>query len=401
MATVVNPVVPKAGRPSDYILKQLTSSLIRVRRRVEIYESDGVSPFEIDNWDQRLIDGSISVDRTRDERRSADFILENKDRALKHDPYNGFWYDKILKAFWGIDYRDELTGELTRWEVQVGEFMIDRIDEDRFPSAVKVTGRDYAKKCLNTKLTQSLTFPAGTAVEKIIQALAANAGITKFNLPVTNRAYGGTTVFARGTERWRVMKDIADTIGYEVYFDATGRLTMQPYPDPTTSPLVWTFSPGEPDGSLIDYKRSSNDSSIFNHITVQGATIEAGGVSTTIFAEAKNENPESPTRISRIGDRTKPYESDYLTTVEEAQHMADTMLSVNSLEEYDISFSSLILPWLDASQIVGVVEEDDDPYIPKRFLLNNFTLPLGLGAMSGTAKRVTIVGSTQSLEGGL
>jgi hypothetical protein len=383
--------------PSDEVITNLVSSLIRVRRRVEIYESDGTTPWDIENWDSRLIDGSITIDRGREERRACDFRLENSDLALAHNPYDGFWYDKILKAFWGIDYQDRLTGVMTRWEIQVGEFMIDRIDEDRFPNAVKVTGRDYTKKCMITKLSQSISFPAGTAVEVIIKALASNAGITKFNLPVTNRAYAGTTIFARGTERWKVMKQIADTIGYEIYFAPNGYLTMSPYPDPTTTPLAWTFKPGGPDGSLVDYRRSSNDNNIFNHITVTGATNEVNGLTTTIFAEARNTNPNSPTRISRIGERSKNYDSDYLTTTEEAFHMATVMLNINSLEEYDVSFSSLILPWLDASMIVGVVEGEESEYVPKRFLLTNYTLPMALGPMTGTAKRVTIVGTTQGL----
>lgn len=392
--------MPQGGVPSDEVIRNLVSSLVRVRRRVEIYESDGTTPFDIPNWDARLIDGGVTVDRSREEKRACDFTLENSDQALKHEPYDGFWYDKILKAFWGIDYRDSITGVMTRWEVQIGEFMIDRIDEDRFPEAVKVTGRDYVKKCMLTKLSQSISFPAGTAVEVIIRNLAANAGIKKFNLPYTNKAYGATTVFARGTERWKVMKEIADTVGYEVYFTGDGYLTMTPYPDPTTSPLSWTFHPDAPDGSLVDYKRSSNDNSIYNHITVTGATTEVNGFSSTVFAEARNTNPTSPTRVSRVGERSKNYDSDYITTNEEAQHMANTMLSINSLEEYDVSFTSLIIPWLDASMIVGVVEGDESEYTPKRFLLNNFSLPMSLGAMTGTAKRVTIVGTTQSLEGG-
>jgi hypothetical protein len=77
---------PLLGIPPDNVLKQLTSGLVRVQRRVEIYEADMVTPWDVDNWDARLVDGSITVDRERDERRMFDFSLDNTDNALKNNP---------------------------------------------------------------------------------------------------------------------------------------------------------------------------------------------------------------------------------------------------------------------------------------------------------------------------
>lgn len=407
----LRPTVAALGAPPDEVISQLTSGLVRVSRRIEIYESDGVTPFDIPNWDARLIEGTISIDRERDERRSIDCLLDNTDRLLKNDPYAGFWYDKVLKAFWGIRYYDSVLQTWLRWETQVGEFMIDRLDEDRFPHAVKVTGRDYTKKCLNSKLAYSVSFPSGTMVEDIVKALALNAGITKFNLPITNQAYTNTLTFTRGTERWKVMQQVADTIAHEVYLMPDGSLTMQPYPDPTTSPIAWSFTQNA-GGSLVSYTRSNNDSRIFNHIIVTGAALGSDPdnapadlsqtddqASEVVFAEALNTDPGSPTRIARIGERVMPpVESDLFTSVASAQAYADAQLRISSLEEYTMSFESLILPWLDGSDIVEIVEEDSSDYTPRRFLLSNISLPLGLGTMSGTARRVTIVGTTQTQE---
>ena len=409
----LEPTAALIGAPPAEVINEITSGLLRVSRRIEIYESDGVTPFDIPNWNARLVEGTVTVDRDRDERRNLDCLLENNDKALKNDPYNGFWYDKILKAFWGIRYYDTTTAMWKRWETPVGEFMIDRLDEDRFPNAVKVTGRDYTKKCLVAKLAYSLTFQTGTRVEEIIRALAANAGVTKFALPITNQTYNKDLVFTRGTERWKVMKDIADSAGYEIYFQADGSLTMREYPDPTTNPLAWSFTQNY-GGSLVDYKRSSNDSRVYNHIIVTGATEGSGGVSTPessvfddgsntnsviVFAEAKNEDASSPTRIARLGDRVLPFDSDLFTTNEQAQEYANTQLRIASLEEYTMDFEALIIPWLDGSDIVEIVEEDRaEDFTPSRFLLSNFTIPLGLGSMTGTGRRVTIVGTRQTTE---
>lgn len=410
MADAVEPVVARMGEPDAEVIAQLTSGLVRISRRVEIYEADGVTPFDIPNWNARLVDGTVTVDRERDERRNLDLLLDNTDGLLINDPYDGFWYDKIIKVFWGIRYYSTATATWKRWETPLGEFMIDRIDEDRFPHAVKVTGRDYSKKCLNSKLPYSLSFQSGLRVEEIITALGSNAGVTKFAMPVTTQAYSEDLVFARGTDRWKVMVQLADTIGYELYFMPNGALTMRPYPDPTTSPIAWSFTNGG-GGTLVSYTRSSTDSRVFNHIMVTGAAIgtdssnvPASSVETSntdsevIFVDVRNDDPGSPTRISRIGDRVELYESDLFTSNEQALAYAQTQLRIGALEEYTMGFESLLLPWLDGSDIVEIVEDRVSEYTPRRFLLSNFTIPLGLGSMSGTARRVTVVGTKQTME---
>ena len=406
----LRPSITGLGAPPENIIGELTSGVIRVVRRVELYESDGITQFDIPNWNRRLLDGSVTIDRDRDERRAADLTLENSDGALKLNPHDGFWYDKIIKVFWGIRYIDptEIGLGWSRWELQIGEFMIDRVDESRFPNAIKVTGRDYTKKCLTSKLAYSMTFPTGMPVEEIIKNLALNAGITKFALPTTGQNYNRDLVFTRGTERWKVMQELADVIGYEVYFRGDGALTMRPYPDPSTDPLTWSFNYGG-GGSLVDYTRSSDDSRIFNHVMVTGQAQSSGGseytgeqdtTGTIIFAEVKNDVPGSPTNIERMGDRVLVYESDLFATNEAALQYARTMLRIASLEEFTMAFQSLILPWLEPSDIVEIIEDEvsASQYTPIRFLLTNMTIPLRLGPMSGTAKRVTIVGTENGLD---
>lgn len=404
----LEPELPHIGMPSDRVIQELTGGLVRVSRRVEIYEADGVTPWDVPNWDKRLIDGVVTVDRDRDERRSCDFLLDNVDRALKNDPDNGFWYDKVLKAFWGIRYFDYEQARWRRWETPIGEFLMDRIDENRFPNAVKVTGRDFTKKCIVTKLAHTMAFPQGVSVEDVVRALAANAGISKFALPITGQAYTQDLVFTRGTARWEVMKKLADLIGHEIYFRPDGYLTMRIYPDPTLSPVSWSFS-SDAGGSLVEYSKSSNDSRIYNHVIVTGATLGAepealagavtgSSVSEVVFAEAMNTDPGSPTNIERLGDRVLPYESEYFTSVTQAQEYADTMLRIAALQEYEMSFTSLVIPWLEAGDIIHIEQPDDDEYTPNRFLLSNYNLPMKLGPMTGLARRITVVGTKRNLE---
>ena len=386
--------------PPEAAVRAVLDTSSQWTRRIEIYEYDNETLWNAGGV-PRIIDGNISVDYSRDERRTLDLVLDNSDGALRHDPFDGFWYDKIIRLYRGIRYWtiDEITGKAVQdeYEACVGVFMIDRIDAQYFPHTISVTGRDFTKKMLTSKLERSMQFPAGTAVEDVLAAVAANAGIFGVILPNTGLTVDSTTVFERGTARWAVCKQVANAANHELFFNGTGYLVMRPYRDPTTSPIEYTFQTGPLVGNLISYGKSSNDARVFNHIVVAGddeINSDSNGTSTNlVFAEYRNENPDSPTRIERIGDRYTSYQSSLFDTQEKADNFAQSQLSILALEEFNIDFDSLVVPWMEAGTIVEILVPGNTPYEPTRFLLDTIKIPLKLGPMSGTGRRVTIVGS--------
>lgn len=372
------PVVPPSAAVEAAILGPSTI----VTRRVEIYEADAQTLWAKIDSTSRLTGGSISVDGTRDERRSLDLTLDNMDGLLKPDP-NGFWYDKILKVYRGV-----LAGS-TAYEAQVGEFMIDRMDQSHFPRDIKITGRDYTKKLLLSKFPQPITFTEGQLVEDLVRNIASNGGISKFVLPVTGKITGKDFTFDKGVARWEALNEIVTAYGYELFFDAQGYLTMREYQDPVTSPSVYVFETGQ-FGNLVSYSKSTNDTRIYNHVAVTGGDAD----SIPVYAEALNTEPTSPTSIAKIGDRLYEYSSPFITTVDQAQDVANKFLSIHALESYEFGFDAIVLPWLEANSIIDFYDPDPAPGDPTRFLMDTLDIPLGLDAMSATAKRVTIVSST-------
>jgi hypothetical protein len=277
---------------------------------------------------------------------------------------------------------------LTHWETQVGEFMVDRISEPHFPYEMSITGRDYTKKCMLSKFSRATQFASGNSLESIIGAIAIGAGITKRSLPATNVVVGRSFFFERNTSRWEAMKEIATAYNYEIYFDATGYLVIRPFLDPSTSVPVIYIETG-PDGQLASYEKSTSDSNIFNHWLVTGESSDSEV--TPVWAEAKNEDPNSPTSIAEIGDRYNEIVSALVETTAQAQALADARLAVSQLEEFELNFESLMLPWLEVGEILGWVDPRPAPGDPSTFLLSNLTIPLELAPMSGTGRRVTIV----------
>lgn len=368
--------------PPDEVISAFLSSSTRHTRRVEIYEQDGVTRWVKDTV-ARLKGGGVTVDYSRSERRALDLTLANDDGVLITEA-GEFWYDKVIKVFRGVILDDD-----SRWETQIGEFMIDRITESNFPHEVRVTGRDYTKKGLLSKFERATQFATGLSLESIIGSIAANAGITKRNLSATGVVVNKTFYFERGTERWAAMKELANTYNYDIFFDSYGYLVIEPQVDPSTTPPILTISTGS-GGNMASWEKSTSDARLYNHILVTSEGSDATIL--PMYSEAKNEDVNSPTSIAEIGDRLYQYTSSFYTEQSQLDDTAAKFLAIHSLEEFELSFESLMLPWLDCGVIVEFNDGEQGDSDPTRFLLSSLGFPLTLSPMSGTGKRVVIVG---------
>lgn len=452
-------------------MAEFESDYVRVARWVDIYEADNVTM-----WRSQvpITGGSVSIDMSRDERRNLDLVIADPDGDLGYGP-GYFWYDKIIKPYRGVTLQN---GDI--WVAPLGEFMIDQIQRPHFPSEIQVTGRDFMKKLLGDRFSQTTTFVAGTNVVAAIKAICTNAGITKFNFPTIDvRTLTSPVTFERNTERGRAALDLAESISSELFFDASGRLTLRPYVDPLTAPLSYTFQTGDPlnpsgtrwavgtieglsfslttededflltetgdvimaesstpsvasdaeshflvaedldelmtedfdnlvtepseevvigsatqtiyaytnTGNLVSFTRSTADTLMNNHVVVYGD----GPDNPLVFAEVENNDPSSPTRIAQLGRRTYSRSSVLVKNNADALLLAQSILKVRALEQYDVSLSSLVIPWLEAGDAIELLVDDAAVGDPTRFLLTSFGIPLGLEAMSASVKRITIV----------
>jgi hypothetical protein len=570
-----------SAAPPWSVINAIETGQCSITRRIEIYEADGTTPWYPSSDEtliKRLVEGSVSVDATRPERRTLDLTLLNDDNLLRPDPNSGFWYDKVIKTFRGINYsvplqapsitvvedagsygaqrmqtilksmgftrtfidmtsatvptdviisytqtaatakatmladqyaagRSVLTisnanteaqvpliatgsavggtttwgvsdpghdtpvagewitgaapgtaagyavsavaaGAVTvavwssgggpatitailqtnsnggrwanlqlpsvettalktilsalilwlqdytptaDWEVQLGEFVIDSLNDQQFPYQIKLSCRDYMKRMINSKLSQDETFIAGTSISDLVIALARNSGITnQINIPNLGRYLEVDLSYTRKTPRADIAIAAMNGIGYDLFFNNLGQLSISALPDPYLDPTTHNFLTG-PSGNLVSAERSTNDSNLFNHIVVFGNPNDAG---IPYFGEALNTDPASPTRIARIGDRYDDYQFDTVTSDAEAQTLAETFLKVASLETYEMNFSSICYPWLEANKVVGIEDPRALPFEPTKYLMDSLTIPIGLGPMSATGKRITFVGDS-------
>ncbi len=364
--------------PPARIFEAISGPETHVLRSVDIYEEDAYTPFLLNVG---VISGKVSVDASRDERRTMDLELENIDGQLDHYP-GGFWYDKVIKCYRGVKIGKE------EWKGQIGEFLIDDIASAAFPSTVSVTGRDYTKKLLEDEFPGATTFEEHWRVEAVIEAIAYNARVPKHLLPVTGKTLGRSFEFEAGTTRWQAIKDIATAFGLEIFFDPSGWLTMREMADPATSPLSFTFHTGAV-GNLAGFTKKASSARLYNVVVVTG---KDPATDLPIVAVAENHSPGSPASIEALGRRkVYRYTSEFMTTLAQCQDVADKFLRVHGLEQFEVALESLVFPWLEVGEIIEFVDPSPAPGDPTRFLLHNLEIPMDLGVMTVTAKRVQLV----------
>jgi hypothetical protein len=390
---------PSVPTPIPVTLAQLRAAIeapvTRVTSHVDIYEQDGTTAWLLEAPNVGAI---VSVDSSRTERRTLDLTLNNAFREFDIYP-KSFWYDKIIKPYRGLYLLDG-----RHWECQLGEFMIDSTEESSFPFTVKVTGRDYTKRLMLSKITAAETFSKGTDLDELIRSIAANAGIIKMKVPDTGKTLGRDFTYERGTARWDMIDDLAGAYNYDIFFDFEGYLVLSEFQDPVLTPVSYTFTVGrhtnafEQEGpydpvviqhNTESWVKKTNDTRIYNHILVTGDSSDSS--TPPVSAEAINDNPDSPTGVPELGDRLFEYNSSFITTTAQAQDTATKFLKLHALEEFEINLSTLVVPFLDAGQVISFIDPHIHPGDPTRFLLTSFSVPLNLGKMAPVGKRITVL----------
>jgi hypothetical protein len=371
-------------KPVSYLLDDaavtaIQGGIVTIVRRADVYEEDGKTPYYLD---APIIDGSVSVDATRDERRQVDMVFDNVDGSFRSDP-KGFWYDKIIVLYRGIET------DTTVYLFRLGSFMIDQIESPNFPHTTHVTGRDFTKKMKNVSFHQATTFTNGQSAEDALRGIAVNAGFSITNIPPSTNFLGRSFAYEAGSPRWDAFKEIASAFGYQAYMDVNGIPTVSLMVDPLTAATSWTFSTGEPDGNLASFTKRTADANVFNEVLV----ISKATNQLPLYGIAQNTEPTSPTSIVNLNQtRTFKYDTTLLTTQAQVDTLALQLLKVQGLESYNVQMEAIVIPWLEGYDAVTFLDPEPGFGESTSFLLVSFTIPLLLGTMACEARRITIVG---------
>lgn len=199
----------------------------------------------------------------------------------------------------GIETADGQTGL-----VPFGRYLVDRSRFQDNPGArtVSLTLTDLAERLAAYRFEYPLTFPIGTDVADIVNAVVMDRLAINPNIPLTGqliarqREFGLTT----GEDPWRSLQEFVAAFDFRLYYDRYGQLILDntPVPDTSTSRFV---------------ERATSVAGAFegrppNVIVARGEPVEVGIPANAVVMDT---DPASPTWAG-----TMPGESPYGRIVE-------------------------------------------------------------------------------------
>lgn len=319
------------------------------------------------------ISGTVTMSRLRTVRRTCQLALANPDGVwTPTDAGSLFYWDRLIRLRRGV----RLSASQSEL-VSLGVFIIDspEVEVAAAGALLTIAGADQMDRLLRSRFTTPTTYSAGATLGSVISDLATDAGANSNQLSLDD---GGKTLAANrtfevGEERIKAVTDLCRAYALELYADADGILTLRPITDPNLAPVAWTFTAGEEATMLGVTKRWTKDR-LYNHTLVTGERTGAAPV----YAEASDDNPSSPTYINGpFGDRLYTYTSAMITTVGQAQAVADHLLYEHALIEEEIRLPHVANPALEIGDAIEIVEPVSGT--SDRYIIDELVVPLGAG----------------------
>ena len=240
--------------------------------------------------------------------------------------------------------------------------------------SIKISGVDLSRSISRNVWQQPYVVPEGLTYDQAASAMVANrlTGQTDFSVTsvpqiVPLLVYG----LQQGTDPWQDIRELAQAVGCEVYFDPLGAFVFRPVPDPRRTPAVWTFD-DTVNPVVVKAVRQLTDEQTFNYIVVKG---EATSVSNPVAAIAFDNDPSSPTYIGgAYGEVVEYVTMPQVITQDQAQAAANAILA-NSLGVSDtVTLTGVAMPAIEPGDIVRVVSTD--VRANGVYLVNQVTTPL-------------------------
>jgi len=340
-------------------------------------------------------EGEVSVDGTASVRRSCSFscvdpegIVTPKDAHSALTPFG----TEII-PWRGVRYAD---GEV---EVHpLGVFRISQVEVKDTSSGgvqIRVQAYDYSRTIARDKFREVYTIAAGTNIVAAIKTLVERTfPDVEYNTVSTAMTVTSTKVFDVQDDPWEAIGILALSIGCRAYFDIYGRFTLSVAEDVDATSLPdFTYIEG-PGCTMLDLGASYRDDPGFNGVVVIGESM--GDEKPPVRAEAWDDEPTSPTyRYGPYGQVPMFHTDQNVKTEDEAQVVANQLLTSLIGVSVGLSITSLVNPTLEAGNIVEVFRAKSN--VSGMYTLDAFNVPLASTATQNLTirqKRFGVSGNT-------
>lgn len=169
-----------------------------------------------------------------------------------------------------------------------------------------------------------------------------------------------------------LLVEMANVEGADIYYDVNGRLcVISGTLDQGYTNSASTFDFDEKSAEFFDCG-TFGYTDVVNSVTIVGMNSNGDYVDTYT---AKNTNPQSPTRIELIGEKTYYEESNTCYDADRVFDYANLVLKQKSILQLSISFSTPMKPHLDVDKVITLTN-DYLGYKQERTIIRTLTMPL-------------------------
>lgn len=254
--------------------------------------------------------------------------------------------------------------------VPLGVFSTDQASKT--DETVTWAGSDRSKKIARARFIDTYQIAKDTTLAAAGTALLQSRwSFTPVDFTGVDGVLGATVNFDAGPESdpWQQARDLFAEFGYELSFDGRGVARAVPVPDPATVPSVFDLGSGE-DNLVLTGETDGNFEGTYNGVVASGEGTE---IETPVRAVVWDDDPTSPTYFQGgFGLVPRFYSSPLLTTVEQCEKAAATILSKAKGRQQGLAVSSIVNPALEPFDVVTANVYDT----PVRFVIDKVSVPL-------------------------
>ncbi len=324
----------------------------------------------------KVTDGSVTLDRTAAIRGRCSISLAEPllIPTSSGGPLTPYGYELAIGR--GVTYPDG-----SRELMPLGVFPIQTSALDGVTLITAIEANDRAQLVSDARLEDAYAIAAGTNYATAIHDLIA-AAVPGLTYQFMTTSY--TTpdlVFEAQADRWDAARNMATSIGAELYFNGSGHCVLRPEPGFSSVP-VWAISEGE-GGLLVAAALAMDRGPAYNAVIATGENTALTTVPRGVWYDL---DPTSPTFYNGpFGKKPRFYASAFITTPEQALSAATSIGQSQQGVARSLTFGSVPNPALEPGDCVEFTRTAIG--INECHSLDSITFGLAAdGAMTGTSR---------------
>jgi hypothetical protein len=357
-----------------------------------------IAKAEIWSTERKLLDldidsGKVSVNTSSAIRRTCEVHLTTDRTTANLVPDNGFDslapFGNQIKLYRGIEF-DNGTQEY----VPLGVFVITevKVTDNNEGVSISLRGEDKSIIVSRNKWTSSYQMVNGTLETSLTSLLQNRYTDIVTDFPTTNVTVNQIILGSDSQlDPWKDAVEIAQLVGYDLYFDVKGVCTMRQFPTLDAASVVATYQEGS-GTTITELDRNISTKETYNGVIY---SIEGSQVTTPIRVEIWDDDPASPTyRYGVFGSVPTFVTTSLLSTSAEAIKAASLLLNTYIGQQEEIDFSSVVDPSLDVNDVIYVKAEGAK--VDRTVIIDSLEVPLGYTeSLTVKTRVVRIVGANE------